>query len=330
MDQGIYCLESIARTFVFPGEPGRDFHSQKYKTMNKAIFGFLILVFGAVQLGKAQDPGIPEWFTEDMEANIGTWIADNSAFKGEQEPFEAYGLEWKWGIGKTSITGRLFALQEGKEIGPFWEFRQYWDNIEKKGIVAQYGGRGSMGSGEIRPLKGGKTELIQTFSLSDGRTWVEKHISEVNETQLTTVNFEKNEKGTWDEKRTYVWKKQPSVAHENAMDPGEFSISLVVKDIQKSYNYYKNLGFEPVESVGSLKDHWILLHNGTTQIGLFQDMFPNNILTFNPTDARSIYKKLVEAGFAMVSVNDIDKPEGPCSFVMVDPDGNMILVDQHE
>lgn len=297
--------------------------------MNRAILCCLILASTTFQWGIAQDQGIPDWFMQDLEANVGTWIADNSAYQGEQEPFEAYGLEWKWAIGKTSITGRLYALQEGKEVGPFWEFRQYWDNVEKKGIVAQYGGRGVMGSGEIRPLNDGRTELIQTFSLTDGRTWVEKHISKVTETQFTTTNFEKNEKDTWDEKRTYIWEKQSS-PKENAMNPGEFSISLAVKDIRKSYAYYQNLGFEPVESAGSLEDKWILLHNRGTQIGLFQDMFPDNILTFNPGDARSIYKQLKEAGFEMVSVTDIDKPEGPCSFVLLDPDGNMILVDQHE
>lgn len=122
------------------------------------------------------------------------------------------------------------------------------------------------------------------------------------------------------------------------MQLGAFSISLTVKDIQKSIVFYEGLGFSTLGGSGS--DNWAILKNGETVIGLFQGMFEKNMLTFNPgwnqsaqalesyTDVRDLQKTLKAKGYSFVQEAD-ETTEGPASFMLLDPDGNPILIDQH-
>lgn len=122
------------------------------------------------------------------------------------------------------------------------------------------------------------------------------------------------------------------------MELGSFSVSLSVKDIGASRDFYSKLGFEPVG--GNLEENWLILRNGQCVIGLFQGMFERNMLTFNPgwdqqggntdsfTDVREIQRQLKELGVAFASEAD-ESTSGPASFMLLDPDGNPILVDQH-
>lgn len=122
------------------------------------------------------------------------------------------------------------------------------------------------------------------------------------------------------------------------MDLGCFSISLAVKDLQASRDFYEKLGFTPLEGV--VHDNWMILKNGPHVIGLFQGMFDRNILTFNPgwdqdagelaefTDVRDIQASLKAAGLALDSEADPDS-SGPASCMLTDPDGNPVLIDQH-
>ena len=122
------------------------------------------------------------------------------------------------------------------------------------------------------------------------------------------------------------------------MKLGAFSISLAVKDIVKSKIFYETLGFEVFG--GEQEQNWLIMKNGDHIIGLFQGMFPNNILTFNPgwdqdakaidpfTDVRDLHKKFKEAGIE-IAQESIEKDSGPASFSITDPDGNTILIDQH-
>lgn len=122
------------------------------------------------------------------------------------------------------------------------------------------------------------------------------------------------------------------------MKLGAFSVSLAVKDIAASRAFYEQLGFEVVH--GDQAQNWLILRNGTTNIGLFQGMFEKNTLTFNPgwdqtaerlpdfDDVRDIQKQLKAADVPLVSEADEDST-GPASFVLMDPDGNPVLVDQH-
>ena len=122
------------------------------------------------------------------------------------------------------------------------------------------------------------------------------------------------------------------------MGLGAFSISLSVKDIKASRQFYENLGF--IVFAGDLKKNYLIMKNGNSLIGLFQGMFPNNILTFNPgwdenankleqfDDVREIQRRLKEKGIKLE--NEVDEnTSGPASFVVLDPDGNAILIDQH-
>lgn len=111
---------------------------------------------------------------------------------------------------------------------------------------------------------------------------------------------------------------------------GIHSLSLAVKDIKASKTFYEKLGFEALTEFGSVEEKWLIMQRGTYKIGLFQDMFEDNIITFNPTDARSIYKDLKEkeVDFLMESPSISDE-KGPCHFCIADPDGNQILFDQH-
>lgn len=122
------------------------------------------------------------------------------------------------------------------------------------------------------------------------------------------------------------------------MDLGTFSISLAVNDLAASREFYQKLGFVPMH--GAESDHYLVMKNGTTIIGLFEGMFEDNILTFNPgwdtdareldsyTDVRELQKELRSRGIELVEEAD-EESTGPASFVIVDPDGNPILVDQH-
>ena len=122
------------------------------------------------------------------------------------------------------------------------------------------------------------------------------------------------------------------------MELGAFSISLAVKDIQASKSFYEKLGFKVFG--GDASQNWLILKNGEHVIGLFRGMFEKNILTFNPgwdssarkldtfTDVRELQRQLKAQRVELQSEAD-ESTTGPASFVVVDPDGNPILVDQH-
>lgn len=111
---------------------------------------------------------------------------------------------------------------------------------------------------------------------------------------------------------------------------GTHSLSLAVKNIIASKEFYEKLGFEALTEFGSIEEKWLIMQRGNYKIGLFQDMFEENIMTFNPTDARTIYKDLKGKGvdFLMESPTIVEE-KGPCHFCIADPDGNQILFDQH-
>ncbi|MBK8138703.1 MAG: VOC family protein [Chloroflexi bacterium] len=122
------------------------------------------------------------------------------------------------------------------------------------------------------------------------------------------------------------------------MNLGAFSISLTVKDIQASKAFYEKLGFSVFG--GDAAQNWLIMKNGDHIVGLFQGMFDKNILTFNPgwdqdaskldsfTDVRALQRELKARGVKFETEAD-ESTSGPASFVVVDPDGNPILIDQH-
>lgn len=122
------------------------------------------------------------------------------------------------------------------------------------------------------------------------------------------------------------------------MKLGAFSVSLSVKDLGASRDFYAKLGFE--QFAGNADENWLILKNGDHIIGLFQGMFDKNMLTFNPgwdqdcgelgsfTDVRQIQSELKSQGVSMETEAD-ESTEGPASCMLIDPDGNPIFIDQH-
>lgn len=122
------------------------------------------------------------------------------------------------------------------------------------------------------------------------------------------------------------------------MELGAFSVSLAVKDLAVSRAFYEKLGFTTMG--GDQAQGWLILKNGTTVIGLFQGMFEKNILTFNPgwaqdatplasfTDVREIQQALDDQGVALTARAD-PATKGPAHIILSDPDGNVIMLDQH-
>jgi len=122
------------------------------------------------------------------------------------------------------------------------------------------------------------------------------------------------------------------------MKLGAFSISLAVKDLKESKEFYEKLGFSVFG--GEMEKNYLIMKNQETLIGLFQDMFPNNILTFNPgwdqnaslleefNDVREIQSELKNVGLETGEKIDTNS-SGPANFMVTDPDGNVILIDQH-
>ncbi len=119
------------------------------------------------------------------------------------------------------------------------------------------------------------------------------------------------------------------------MELGQFSISLPVKDMKASIDFYQKLGFEIIDG-GHMNEgfpdtastSWRIVKSGNSVIGLFHGMFEESIMTFNPKDARSIQKTLKTSGVDLIKEAD-ESTEGPEHIILMDPDGNQIMLDQH-
>ncbi len=118
---------------------------------------------------------------------------------------------------------------------------------------------------------------------------------------------------------------------------GVFSVSSAVKDLKASKDFYEKLGFKSFAGNGK---NYLIMKNGDTVIGLFEGMFDKNILTFNPgwdsnaqkldafTDVRELQHQLKAQGVQITKEAD-ESTTGPAGFVVMDPDGNQSLIDQH-
>jgi lactoylglutathione lyase len=137
---------------------------------------------------------------------------------------------------------------------------------------------------------------------------------------------------------TYIRRQFAFFPEVSSMEIGAFSLSLAVKDLAASRAFYEKLGFKVF--AGEAAQNWLILKNGDHVIGLFQGMFEKNMLTFNPgwdqnaqrissfTDVRELQRRLKSQGVQPIQEAD-ESTTGPASFVVVDPDGNPILFDQH-
>ena len=157
---------------------------------------------------------MPRWLKNHMDymtRGTGQWIADNSKFKTKNEPFDEYGIIWKWGIGKKSMRGRLYGLRNRKEIASFWEFHLFWHPTKRKAILQQFGGNGILGVGEIQNVN--STRRIErksemTFHSLTGKTWKDRHriFEDKDAHETTSYSFKNN---SWVQRRNYKWRREP-------------------------------------------------------------------------------------------------------------------------
>lgn len=156
--------------------------------------------------GDASGP-LPAWLHQEMTRlaeGSGTWLADNRQFQSAEEKFDHYGLEWKWGLGKQSLKGRLYGVIDGTETGTFWEYRLFWHPGEGQAILQQFGSDGTYGVGELKADDQGRTTMEQTFYGPDGSTWRTGHESWWDgEAHLTQQLEWRN--GEWIKDRLYRW-----------------------------------------------------------------------------------------------------------------------------
>jgi lactoylglutathione lyase len=139
-------------------------------------------------------------------------------------------------------------------------------------------------------------------------------------------------------RRRVDWRGRGDRTEGAHMELGAFSVSLTVKSLDASKTFYEKFGFKVF--AGDASQNWLIMKNGDHAIGLFQGMFEQNILTFNPgwdsnarrldtfTDVRELQRQLKAQGVTLATEAD-ETTTGPASFIAVDPDGNPILVDQH-
>lgn len=153
---------------------------------------------------------LPHWVQADWEYRTegsGRWMTDNSANKSENEPFDAYVLEWKWGLGKRTIKGRLIAMQEGKEVGTLFEYRLAWHPVDKVLTLSQYGSDGTLAIGTVKEIGDMKTEALQRFYLPDGTTFLFGHRVEMKDGVMLIQSFKVSEAHAWTLNRSYIWKR---------------------------------------------------------------------------------------------------------------------------
>ena len=176
-----------------------------------AIWMSLALLGVSLALPQAAptSPKAPQWFLDHMSymtKGSGRWIADNAKYRSENEPFDAYGTEWRWAAGRRSITGRLFGMRDGAEQRTFWEFRVFWHAGDKKAYIHQFGGNGAVSIGTMEQAGPKHLRMKQKSVSPRGRvSWLGHDTKDVSETEQTTQSYD-IEGEVWKKRRFYRWK----------------------------------------------------------------------------------------------------------------------------
>lgn len=164
----------------------------------------LLMLGGLTSEAQIPDRVRTQW--ETLTSGSGTWIADNSAYKNENEKAEAYGITWSYGLGKTTVNGRLFGIIDGKETTTFWEFRMYYHPVEKKLMYQQYGWGGVLGTAELTLPDDTHSEDVVVFFNPDGTESKIRHVNETKDNVQYAQSYNWKD-GAWQKQRYYEWKK---------------------------------------------------------------------------------------------------------------------------
>lgn len=172
----------------------------------------------ATATATAAADSVPAWFRHHLESlagGSGQWTADNAEFKSEAEPWDAYGLEWTWGLGHRSVKGRLYVIRDGKDAGSLFEYWILWDPGARQAMLIQYGSDGTYGVGVIEPDGTDGTAVEQTFYQPDGATTRVKHTDRHTGDVRVVQSFDWVD-GAWRPRRLYHWKQAPVPAGPDA------------------------------------------------------------------------------------------------------------------
>ena len=156
---------------------------------------------------------IPNWLLDGWAArtqDTGTWITDNSAYKSDNETFDAYGLQWEYGLGKKHLKGRLYCIRDGQDIGSVWQFLEFWDPAAGEARIIQIGSDGMVGQGRIWRLDDGSIKEQQTFTSPDGGAFDSGHHSWMEDGKYHTQSFSIEDE-QWGKQRYYIWELKYSV-----------------------------------------------------------------------------------------------------------------------
>lgn len=180
--------------------------------MNKIMIMGLLLAVPAIANAddeKAVEPA-PQWYLAEIQklsAGSGRWVADNSAYQTDTEPYESYVTEWVASFDGTTLRGRLFGIVQGEETPNFWEFRQYWHPGRAEVVIEQFGGQGAVGIGTMQ-MDNGKIRSDQSFWFPGGSTTRTGHISFFDDaTTHVTESFDIVD-DDWIPRRKYTWERE--------------------------------------------------------------------------------------------------------------------------
>lgn len=152
----------------------------------------------------------PAWYLEHVEflaRDGGVFHADNSRYRSDQEPWDAYGLAWEKGPSGLTLRGQLFSLRDGADAGTNWEFFVFWHPVEAKAYIYQVGGDGTLGVGTLEPPgPDGTQRSEQTFFGMDGTTTRIAHRSRDHGDTHSAESFHWVD-GAWQPRRSYEWKR---------------------------------------------------------------------------------------------------------------------------
>jgi len=174
-----------------------------------------LLVIGAVTthtLAAQAPPPLPLWFSEELRQRVTgdsiAWVTDNRQWTSAQEPAQAYGMRWWATPGGRGMRGVLFAIVDGRESAPIWEFRTFWHPGRQAVMVVQYNGWGGYAEGVLKPSGTRAQLLLEQESWDAGGTRVlARHESEYVDGRQVDTQFTMVE-GRWERGRQYVWEKR--------------------------------------------------------------------------------------------------------------------------